>query len=349
MPLYRVNESNQFIPFAETPFPDLEKVLEDWIEANPHVLFQDETIAFISRQPRTIHGKFLDLLGVDESGACVVVELKRGETPRDVVAQALEYASWVDSLTRDQIDEMAHEYAIAKGIEASNVADLYRRAFSPSREKEEQDTEAVTDHITFNNRQRLVIVAERFSGEIEQSIRYLRTRLGVDITGLQFGVHKAGSDMIIQTNTVVGREITAIAAAKSNEGQASGVTRSEIDESILAKAKTDFVRSAVTSIEQWVNDIGNPDLLIRHGPGSDHFIRLRGRTQVYYYYAQNWIYCSLYNATSAELHDLQLKLSKPDQVIENPPGYVRFHLANESDLEVMKQVIRGRIGASPIA
>src|SRR5438874_1422642 len=104
MPIFRMDASGRFVPFEETPFPDLEKVLEDWIEANPHLLLEGEDIAIIARQPRTAFGKYPDLLGIDESSACVIVELKRGETPRDVIAQALEYAAWVDSLTHDQLN-----------------------------------------------------------------------------------------------------------------------------------------------------------------------------------------------------------------------------------------------------
>ncbi len=35
---------------------------------------------------------FSDLLGLDKDGNIVIVELKRGKTPREVVAQLLEYA-----------------------------------------------------------------------------------------------------------------------------------------------------------------------------------------------------------------------------------------------------------------
>src|SRR5438132_483968 len=98
MPIYKQDTSGKFVPFEQTPFPDLEKTLEDWIEANPHLLLEGEQIAVFARQPRTKFGKYLDLLAIDKTGATVIIELKRGETPRDVVAQALEYAAWIDSL-----------------------------------------------------------------------------------------------------------------------------------------------------------------------------------------------------------------------------------------------------------
>ena len=82
MPIYKMAKNGKFEQFEKTPFPDLEKVLEDWIEKNPHLVLEDEEVAIIARQPRTGFDKYLDLLAVDESGATVVIELKRGETPR---------------------------------------------------------------------------------------------------------------------------------------------------------------------------------------------------------------------------------------------------------------------------
>ena len=138
------------------------------------------------------------LLALDRTGATVVVELKRGETPRDVVAQTLEYASWVDSLTLDQLDEMAREYAAKRGVDANGIADLYRRTFSAELEDTEDQGRQLAERITFNNRQRLVILAERISEEVEQTLRYLRTRFGADVYGVQFSVHQAGGDTIIR-------------------------------------------------------------------------------------------------------------------------------------------------------
>ncbi|MCH7719300.1 MAG: hypothetical protein IIB21_07500, partial [Chloroflexi bacterium] len=75
MPIYKQDAAGKFVPFEEMPFPDLEKILEDWIETNPHLIFGDEEIAILARQPRTGYDKYLDLLGVDKAGATVVIDL----------------------------------------------------------------------------------------------------------------------------------------------------------------------------------------------------------------------------------------------------------------------------------
>lgn len=338
MPLYHKDATGSFVPFKAMPFPDLEKVLEALIEANPHVLLEDENVVIFARQPQTAFGKYPDLLAIDQTGACVIIELKRGETPRDVVAQALEYAAWVDSLTQDDLNDLARTYAANHNLEATSIEDLYRRAFVEGGANE--DGPSLTDRITFNHRQRLIIVAEHFSPEVEQTLRYLRTKLGVDVTGLQLSVHMAGAQTVIATNIVVGRERPTTAAAKS-----STAIVPEADDAIFARVKTDFVRHAVTAIEDWIKSCDNADLSVRHGPTSDHFIQLHNKTQVYYYYAAKWLYCNLYAASEEEAQTLRTSLSKPDEVRSSGSG-IRFHVDSHDDLEVLKTIIVARTTAT---
>ena len=69
----------------------LEERLEDWLETDISVL--DPNLLVIGRQVRTDFGGQIDLLCLDSAGDTVVVELKKGRTPREVTAQALDYAS----------------------------------------------------------------------------------------------------------------------------------------------------------------------------------------------------------------------------------------------------------------
>ena len=62
------------------------------------------------------------------------------------------------------------------------------------------------DVITFNSRQIIVVVAESFTAEVEQTARYFRSRLGADVHLVRVSVHRAGDEVVLETSEVVGRE-----------------------------------------------------------------------------------------------------------------------------------------------
>ena len=87
---------------------DLEHRLQQWIASDISVISSD--LLVIGREvPAGLSG-FIDILCMKENGDLVIIELKRDKTPREVTAQALDYASWVKNLTADQIQEKAERY-----------------------------------------------------------------------------------------------------------------------------------------------------------------------------------------------------------------------------------------------
>lgn len=67
---------------------DLEKRLEDWVEADVSIAADD--VLLLGRQISTAFGTQMDVLAIDARGDLVVIELKRDQSLRDTVAQALE-------------------------------------------------------------------------------------------------------------------------------------------------------------------------------------------------------------------------------------------------------------------
>ena len=80
---------------------DSEKRLEDTLAEDISILSPE--LMLIGRQVSTSYGKYIDLLAINEEGDLVVIELKRNKTPREVVAQLIDYASWVQGLSYDEI------------------------------------------------------------------------------------------------------------------------------------------------------------------------------------------------------------------------------------------------------
>ncbi|RLG19778.1 hypothetical protein DRN74_06385 [Candidatus Micrarchaeota archaeon] len=87
---------------------DWEERIEKWLEQDISIVSDD--LLVIGRQVETDFGGLIDLLCLDRTGDLVIVELKRDKTPREVTAQALDYASWVKELSSERVTEIASKY-----------------------------------------------------------------------------------------------------------------------------------------------------------------------------------------------------------------------------------------------
>jgi hypothetical protein len=106
---------------------ETEQRLEDLLVANPDLLFPGGAI--VGRQIPTGGGP-LDLVGIDQDGALVVFELKRGTLTREAVAQVLDYASYLAELSADEVSRLIETNSGRSGVEAiSDFADWYAREY----------------------------------------------------------------------------------------------------------------------------------------------------------------------------------------------------------------------------
>lgn len=139
-----------------------EKKLEDLIEANiavvaPHLMV-------IGRQVQTSYGKYVDLLAIDRAGNLAIIELKRDMTPRDVVAQVLDYGSWVIGLQSDQIASIWGNYV--EKYRPSDKGMSLDQAFCKRFGLKEMLDELNTEH-------ELIIVASALDDSTERIVEYL--------------------------------------------------------------------------------------------------------------------------------------------------------------------------------
>jgi hypothetical protein len=153
-----------------------ESLLEECIHSDIRIL--NDGWLVIGRQIRTDHGGIIDLLAIDNSGALVVIELKRNLTPRDVVAQAIDYAAWIQSLSSDVI---------------AGVFDRYTTAYKPELKQKTLD-EAFKDRFgielaaeDLNQAHQIVVVAARLDPSTERIVNYLAGR-GIEINVVFFQV-----------------------------------------------------------------------------------------------------------------------------------------------------------------
>ena len=111
----------------------------------------------IGRQVITDFGKRIDLLAIDERGDLYVIELKRDRTPREVVAQALEYGFWTQGLSLEAVRELYAKH---------HQGDDFDSAFTSHFEGDLPES-INTDH-------HLVVVAGGIDTSSEQIVEYLR-------------------------------------------------------------------------------------------------------------------------------------------------------------------------------
>jgi hypothetical protein len=179
---------------------DTEEALEDLLERCPELVFDGEPLLVIGRQKSTDLGRAMDLLAIDGRGRAVICELKKQRTPRDVVAQALEYASYVAGQKYAELDGMATEYFRSTGKEWANLAEAFEGTFRPIL------GETDSGDIVWNGAQRIAIVAEEISGDIARVCRYLREG-GLDISAIEIRhLHSPSGERIVTSQAVVGRE-----------------------------------------------------------------------------------------------------------------------------------------------
>lgn len=194
MKLFTIDKYGKLIPYQEHAFKDSnqESDLEVLLENNPEYFFEGSKVLIIGRQVTTNLNTFIDLLGVDKSGNTVVVELKKGKTPRETIAQLLEYASFVENLDYSQLNEIYQDYS----GEESSLEDYHQQYFQGESEEK----------VSFNKSTKSVIVAQEISKEIRQTALFLRKK-GFDIYCMEFKYFETKSgEKIISSDFVVGEE-----------------------------------------------------------------------------------------------------------------------------------------------
>lgn len=167
MKLWRVVQETEL---KELPTSSLEAeyILEDWIAKDSSLLGME--FLMIGRQVTTGFGGRIDLLAIDRQGDITIIELKRDRTPRDIVAQVLDYASWIRRLSYKDLNSIASAY-IKKDLSSAFV---------------EFFDEAIPENINVNHK--MLIVASEFDDSSQRIVEYLAEEYQVNINAIFFSI-----------------------------------------------------------------------------------------------------------------------------------------------------------------
>ena len=173
--IWRVNAKPE--PLTESSLAK-EQTLEEMIIAAPRLLSEEWML--IGRQEDTGFGGRIDLLAIAPDGSLILIELKRERTPREVVAQALDYASWVDKLRADEIAAIYNRFAPARSLEND-----FRQRFGLELKED-----------MLNQSHEIVIVAGHLDDSSERIVNYLSER-SISINILCFQVFTIGGEQLL--------------------------------------------------------------------------------------------------------------------------------------------------------
>lgn len=162
--LWRVDDAPTRVLPTSMP---MESRLEGLIEADPTIL--GEPLLLLGRQIPTTYGKYIDLLGMDMDGALQILELKRDRTPREVVAQLLDYGSWAQSLGNEDVRRIFADYRTDVEFDQA-FAELF--GGSPPSE--------------LNTAHKLTVIASEIDTATERIVTYLNGGYGVPVNVLFF-------------------------------------------------------------------------------------------------------------------------------------------------------------------
>jgi hypothetical protein len=161
-------------PLTITRLPSEQK-LEEMIVRDPRILSEEWLL--IGRQEPTAHSGRIDLLAIAPDGALVLIELKRERTPREIVAQALDYASWVEQLAPDRIAQIYQRFSNGGSLEAAFLSRF--------------GTELTEEML--NQSHQVVIVAAELDASTERIIKYLNDRdIAINVVFFQVFEHAKG-------------------------------------------------------------------------------------------------------------------------------------------------------------
>lgn len=229
MKLFTIDNEGKFVQFKEQVFKNENKEidLEILLENNPEYFFENSKILIIGRQVTTNLNTFIDLLGIDELGNTVVIELKRDKTPRETLAQLIEYVSFIDNLDYEQLNDIFQNYSGEEvGLEE------YHQQYYQNGESQ---------NVSWNKNSKLVIVAQDITKEIKQTSLYLRKK-GIDVYCLEFKYFVNNSNIkMISSDFVVGDE-EFIRQKVNSETQLPKTTQSKFIETLNENGKFVFKR-----------------------------------------------------------------------------------------------------------
>jgi len=195
--IWKVGDNPEALILSRLPS---EQKLEEMIVREPGIL--SSAWMLVGRQEETSHGGRIDLLAITPDGSLVLIELKRDKTPRDIVAQALDYASWVEQLTSEEISQIYQRFS-----NGGNLSEAFNRRFG-----------SVLDEESLNQSHQIIIVAAELDRATERIIGYLNAR-DIAVNAVFFQVFQHGNEQLLSRAWLIDPGETQVNVVSTTRGK----------------------------------------------------------------------------------------------------------------------------------
>jgi len=167
--MYQIDKSeNRINRLEEKTFSDLgfkeREHLQEWISKDPECLGEDLLIIQKEFDGFQDTRERLDLLGMDKQGNLVIIENKLDDTGRDVTWQAIKYASYCSSLSKDDIRSIFQDF-----LDKHRANQSAEELISEFLEKEDFSEVQLNQ----GTAQRIVMIAASFRKEVTSTVLWL--------------------------------------------------------------------------------------------------------------------------------------------------------------------------------
>ena len=197
--MFKINAiANRIQPLETRRFSELgfseRKHLQEWLANHPQALTQDDGDELLIIQ-KEFDGfddtrERLDLLAIDKQGNLVIIENKLDDSGRDVVWQALKYASYCANLKKQQVVEIFQRYldeqARQEGNEPENAQSVLLEFLGA------EDLQSV--QINTLKSQRLILVAAKYRKEVTNTVLWL-SQFGIDCRCFKVTLYQTGDEI----------------------------------------------------------------------------------------------------------------------------------------------------------
>lgn len=197
---------NRITPIEAKRFSDLgfseRKHLQEWLEHCPQALSQEagDELLIIQKEFDDFDDtrERLDLLALDKDGNLVIIENKLDDSGRDVVWQALKYASYCASLSKAQVVDIYQRYLNQKVQESGQPPERAEDKLIAFLDVD--DLDAV--QLNRNRSQRLILVAARYRKEVTSTVLWL-SQFGIACQCFKVTPYQAGSDLFLNVEQII--------------------------------------------------------------------------------------------------------------------------------------------------